>query len=434
MVASSLFGKTKDKAIEKVQKLLQITKDNGSSEAEINMALISIRKIIMRHSLSADEYEVKEDNGYTRSYLTKTMSYETRDWKHSFINQLCILYSCYGYSSGDHCFVINGKKSDVILVVETADYLLPVVSHLALTGYQEYADKIRNKVEAICGIRFTIKQCREYKYIKTTKAQYVKSYIHGFTIGMVARLTPQKDEETTDDDVEKYTLMTLDKIEQIKFKVMETVPIINLEYVKPKLVDEFWQKGYEDGKKDMNKEIEQGKVRTMKDIFGNDVPKVAHFTGHRPEKLSGYKISENGRMIGMLTDSILNHVENKGVTAFITGMALGVDMWSALIVLDLKKTVCPNIKLICAIPCKNQTNKWVKERKEEWEKIVSEADEVIYVSDKDYTDTCMQKRNEYMVDESDYTIAVWDGSNGGTKNCIDYAKKKGMEITYINPK
>jgi len=46
----------------------------------------------------------------------------------------------------------------------------------------------------------------------------------------------------------------------------------------------------------------------------------------------------------------------------------------------------------------------------------------------------MQKRNEYMVDNADIVIAVWDGTKGGTCNCVRYAKKLGKDIVIINPK
>ena len=45
----------------------------------------------------------------------------------------------------------------------------------------------------------------------------------------------------------------------------------------------------------------------------------------------------------------------------------------------------------------------------------------------------MQKRNEYMVDLTDKVIAVWDGSKGGTGNCVRYAEKCGKEIIRILP-
>jgi uncharacterized phage-like protein YoqJ len=42
----------------------------------------------------------------------------------------------------------------------------------------------------------------------------------------------------------------------------------------------------------------------------------------------------------------------------------------------------------------------------------------------------MQKRNEYIVDNSSLLLSLWDGTSGGTKNCLDYAKKK--EIPWEN--
>lgn len=39
-----------------------------------------------------------------------------------------------------------------------------------------------------------------------------------------------------------------------------------------------------------------------------------------------------------------------------------------------------------------------------------------------------------MVDNSDFVIAVWDGTKGGTANCVRYAKKLNKELVAINPK
>ena len=45
----------------------------------------------------------------------------------------------------------------------------------------------------------------------------------------------------------------------------------------------------------------------------------------------------------------------------------------------------------------------------------------------------MPKRNEFMCDKADILITVWDGSKGGTANCIRYMKKLGKEIIRIDP-
>jgi len=46
----------------------------------------------------------------------------------------------------------------------------------------------------------------------------------------------------------------------------------------------------------------------------------------------------------------------------------------------------------------------------------------------------LDQRNRYMVDESRYVIAIWDGSlHGGTYNCYKYAVEKKKATIVINP-
>ena len=59
----------------------------------------------------------------------------------------------------------------------------------------------------------------------------------------------------------------------------------------------------------------------------------------------------------VMRDQIVALIENEGVTHFITGMALGVDMYAAEIVLDLKSKY-HHITLESAIPCETQAIKW----------------------------------------------------------------------------
>lgn len=113
-------------------------------------------------------------------------------------------------------------------------------------------------------------------------------------------------------------------------------------------------------------------------------------------------------------------------------MALGVDTVFALAVLELKDEGY-DIKLHCAIPCKNHSCKWIKESIDQYNDILSKADTVKLVSDEEYKSWLMQKRNEYMVDLADKVIVVWDGTKGGTANCVRYAEKVGKEIIKVNP-
>jgi uncharacterized phage-like protein YoqJ len=46
----------------------------------------------------------------------------------------------------------------------------------------------------------------------------------------------------------------------------------------------------------------------------------------------------------------------------------------------------------------------------------------------------MQIRNEWMVDNSHFTLAIWNGiQKGGTWNCIQYARKQGKTVWHLHP-
>jgi len=159
--------------------------------------------------------------------------------------------------------------------------------------------------------------------------------------------------------------------------------------------------------------------------------KVCCFTGHRPNKLPwGY--NEKGLKFFLFRKRLKKEITkaiNNGYDYFISGMALGIDMLCAEIILELKKSH-PNIRLECAIPCINQTQRWNEESITKYENICSQADKITMVSETWYYNGCMAKRNKYMVDNSDMLIAVFNGSEGGTKQTIDYARKQ-ENFTYL---
>lgn len=159
--------------------------------------------------------------------------------------------------------------------------------------------------------------------------------------------------------------------------------------------------------------------------------KTCAFTGHRLHKLPGGG-NENSQtrieLIDRIETVIVTLIEKMGVTHFITGMAIGVDMYSADCVLRLKRKH-PHITLEAAVPCKNQEAKWNKKQQENYNRILSMCDKITVLQD-EYTKNCMMKRNIYMVDKADILLAVWDESPGGTGNTVKYAfslQKKGID-------
>ena len=157
---------------------------------------------------------------------------------------------------------------------------------------------------------------------------------------------------------------------------------------------------------------------------------IISVTGHRPDKLYGYDLSD--KRWQELKNQIKNTLKSNNCTEAITGMALGVDTIFALAVLELKDEGY-DISLHCAIPCQGHSSKWPSKSKKQYDEILKKADKVVLVSDEPYKPWLMQKRNQYMVDLSEKVIAVFDGTKGGTKNCVDYAKKKNKDIILIEP-
>ncbi|MGH1107461.1 SLOG family protein [Bacillus paranthracis] len=158
-------------------------------------------------------------------------------------------------------------------------------------------------------------------------------------------------------------------------------------------------------------------------------------TAHRPNRLYGYDYYSPGNLAiaTKLREYLLSHLNQGKQVHAISGMALGGDTIYALVVLKLKRQGY-NITLESAIPCTAHSSQWPKPSQDQWKSIVEQADVVTYVSKLLYKPYLMQKRNEYMVNKSDELIAIFDGTKGGTANCIDYAIKKEKKIVTINPK
>ena len=150
-------------------------------------------------------------------------------------------------------------------------------------------------------------------------------------------------------------------------------------------------------------------------------------SGHRPPKIGGYVLpNPTYNSICLQTENILKELQPEYC---ITGMCIGYDFWFA--------NVCNflNIPYLAAIPFEGQENLWSNKDKIIYKKLLAKAKDVVMVSTGSYAPNKMQIRNEYLVDNSDILLACFNGQqNGGTYNCINYAKSKNKQITYIDLK
>lgn len=157
------------------------------------------------------------------------------------------------------------------------------------------------------------------------------------------------------------------------------------------------------------------------------------FTGHRPEKLPWGKNEADLRCIA-LKRKIFDAVEAAyidGKRHFICGMARGCDFYFAEAVLALREEKT-DVTLEAAIPCAVQSASWSAPQRERWESLVAACDRKTVLQD-GYTPDCMLRRNRYMVERSSLVIAVYDGSDGGTRRTLEYAIREKIPFIDIDP-
>lgn len=171
------------------------------------------------------------------------------------------------------------------------------------------------------------------------------------------------------------------------------------------------------------------------------------FTGHRPNKLYGYNYMSDGnkKIMFSIYNKLKELTEKYDEIHFIEGGALGIDQMSFIICNKLKKDYPnKNITIEVAVPFEQQDNNWIDSSKQLYRNQLRLADKITQVDTLDeymikgyiigkYYPAKMQKRNMYMVDNSDIVLSVWDGSKGGTGNCVSYAMNSGKKIINLNP-
>lgn len=149
-------------------------------------------------------------------------------------------------------------------------------------------------------------------------------------------------------------------------------------------------------------------------------------TGNRPQKLPFAENSREGALLKERMRAAIVSLIEEGYTRFISGMALGADIWFAECVLAMKD-VYPDIELIAAIPYAGQRDRLSFADRFRYDRVLAGCAETVVLSN-EYTKFCMNKRNRYMVDNSDVVLVVGYAPSGGTVNTRAYAEKKGKRI------
>lgn len=158
----------------------------------------------------------------------------------------------------------------------------------------------------------------------------------------------------------------------------------------------------------------------------DEIARTCCFTGPRPKNYPWGSNKECAAKIeGKLKSAVQNAIE-KGYRHFISGMATGIDLLAAKIVLQLRGEM-PEMKITleAAIPFPLQSKRWEEETKHEYERLLFQCDKVHCVCIA-FSLEAYKKRDKYMVDNSSLLIAVEGMPNGGAARTIVYARRMRM--------
>lgn len=158
--------------------------------------------------------------------------------------------------------------------------------------------------------------------------------------------------------------------------------------------------------------------------------KVISTAGHRPDKLGGYGLLATQHV----REFALAVLRREQPEVVISGMAQGWDTALAEAAREL------NIPLIAAIPVRDFEARWpIAEARQRFRDLVAYAAHsggVAYVHACVYDEVGpvgLQHRNEWMVDLVDASehphsavVALWNKTEGGTRNCLVYAHRQGV--------
>lgn len=166
-----------------------------------------------------------------------------------------------------------------------------------------------------------------------------------------------------------------------------------------------------------------------------DIFKIA-VSGHRPPKLGGYgknPLSDwvSSQLKSSLEAFILKH-EN---IALYTGMAQGADQKAAFEAAMLRRAYPGRvIRIIAAVPSPQQPERWPQAAKDHWKHILDNYADEVHLTASEHSPWVNFHRNRFIVSNCQLLIAVWDGSDGGTKHAVDEAMRSRQPIWRINPK
>jgi uncharacterized phage-like protein YoqJ len=159
-----------------------------------------------------------------------------------------------------------------------------------------------------------------------------------------------------------------------------------------------------------------------------DDVKVLGVTGHRPKSLGLDEFNPKHPVWLDAYKFVASQIKFYDLERLVSGGALGFDMIAG------KAAVEHDVPLELALPFEGYDSKWSDKDKRRLQWLIEHSVEHYYVCSPGYDPSKYQTRNERIVQRSDLLAACWDGSAGGTRNCLRAARAAKVPYHVHDPR
>ena len=162
-----------------------------------------------------------------------------------------------------------------------------------------------------------------------------------------------------------------------------------------------------------------------------EIAKTCCFTCPRPKNFPwGVDREREAQVVAWLEEQIREAID-RGYRHFISGMAAGVDLIAASVVVRLRGEMPEKgIALEAAVPFPEQPSRWKQKTQAEYFRLLALCDRVSMFSER-FSVVAYRERDRYMVGACSLVIGVESVPDGGTARTLSYAKAQGRRIVLL---
>lgn len=251
----------KEKALERIRKMLTLAEDPAASEGEVENALKMAQSLMAKYDIEYSDVDLSPED---ITMIEQEYNPKNNERKYWLWDLLCVIgssYNCEVLKSRrivniegavfpqktwyrQEYFKIFGTKEDVKLIKEIFSRVVPIIRNLAVKRFKEKSNEMVN-LQLALGLPINT----------PNKGKFFNDYIDGFIHGLDLKLAKQKQQLVKEDSSGKYGLILVKKGDLVERFMKETNP--KIKSAKSTKVRDINYQTYLQGKKDGETEHEK---------------------------------------------------------------------------------------------------------------------------------------------------------------------------------